>query len=118
MAQRRPRPCLVCGTLTRNPSRCDTHQAQYNQRVEAARGSAADRGYGPEWRRLAARVVAEWRSAWGDWCPGWQVEAHPAKDLTADHKIPRSQGGTDDRENLQVLCRACNSRKHNRAASG
>ena len=32
-------------------------------------------------------------------------------DLTVDHVVPRSQGGSDDPENLQVLCGPCNSRK-------
>ncbi|MFF5125906.1 HNH endonuclease [Streptomyces syringium] len=26
----------------------------------------------------------------------------------------KSRGGGDERENLAVLCRSCNSRKHNR----
>jgi 5-methylcytosine-specific restriction endonuclease McrA len=31
--------------------------------------------------------------------------------LTADHEIPRWAGGTDDLDNLAVLCRECNGRK-------
>ena len=32
-------------------------------------------------------------------------------DLAIDHKIPRSQGGSDDEDNLQTLCRFCNTQK-------
>ncbi|KYQ73290.1 hypothetical protein AZH43_07245 [Acinetobacter pragensis] len=31
--------------------------------------------------------------------------------LTIDHIHPVTRGGTDDLENLQVLCRSCNSKK-------
>lgn len=34
-----------------------------------------------------------------------------SNDLSLDHVYPKSKGGTDDPENLQTLCRPCNSRK-------
>lgn len=35
----------------------------------------------------------------------------PFRNLTIDHKIPRSKGGTDHFDNLWLLCGACNSAK-------
>lgn len=32
-------------------------------------------------------------------------------DLTIDHVIPMSRNGPDDDDNLQVLCRSCNTSK-------
>jgi 5-methylcytosine-specific restriction endonuclease McrA len=33
-------------------------------------------------------------------------------DLCFDHVIPESQGGTDESENMQILCHHCNNRKN------
>lgn len=33
------------------------------------------------------------------------------KNLTIDHKIPKCQGGSNDRKNLQCLCGRCNQMK-------
>lgn len=37
-----------------------------------------------------------------------------ATDLTIDHIIPKSRGGTDSWENLVSACKACNNKKGNR----
>ena len=46
-------------------------------------------------------------------CNGCEV-LFPFRNMTIDHIIPRSRGGTDDPDNLQLLCAACNSTKSNR----
>ena len=37
--------------------------------------------------------------------------AFPFRNFTIDHRVPRSAGGTDHVDNLQMLCGACNSVK-------
>jgi hypothetical protein len=66
------------------------------------------RTYSEQQRR--ARTVADWRIQVGDWCPGYQVPAHAAAHLQADHVTEVAAGGREDGP-LQVLCPACNSRK-------
>lgn len=36
------------------------------------------------------------------------------ENLQVDHLIPKSLGGTDDIENLRVLCRRCNTKRQNK----
>lgn len=105
------RPCLDCGKLTANASRCDAHQAAWQAARDRKRGSASARGYGSTWRRTAAQIIQRHRSIYGDWCPGYIIGGHQASDLTVDHIVPKKKGGTDDAANLRVLCRSCNSRK-------
>ena len=46
-------------------------------------------------------------------CGGCCV-AFPFRNFTVDHVVPRSQGGSDHFDNLQLLCGACNSVKGDR----
>ncbi len=43
-------------------------------------------------------------------CGGCRV-LFPFRNLTVDHVVPQSKGGTDALDNLQLLCGACNSTK-------
>ncbi len=43
-------------------------------------------------------------------CAGCGIH-FPFRNLTVDHIVPRSRGGTDHLDNLQLLCGACNSMK-------
>ena len=40
------------------------------------------------WQRLSARVMARHRGQYGNWCPGYRRDAHPAGDLTVDNVVP------------------------------
>ena len=47
-------------------------------------------------------------------CAGCRV-MFPFRNMTVDHVVPRSKGGTDHITNLQLLCAACNSMKGTRS---
>jgi len=99
--------CTVCGVVTSRPgSRCTKHARQSNRsRHNASYDTRA-------WQRLSARVIARHRGQYGNHCPGYQRDPHPAIDLTADHIVPLAAGGAPlDIGNLAVLCRSCNSTK-------
>ena len=108
------RPCLQCAVLTTNPSRCDTHQREYEAARGRQRGSATARGYGSAWQTLRKHMIAEHIAKHGNICPGYQREAHVAERFSLDHIVAKANGGTDERSNLRVLCVSCNSRKKDR----
>ncbi len=99
--------------------RCDFlgqgHKCRDCTRAERLRAAASDSGlrrareaYAPgehsneEWNALLQRL--------GRRCLRCDAE----DDITKDHIVPLSRGGTNDIENLQPLCRSCNSWKNDR----
>jgi 5-methylcytosine-specific restriction endonuclease McrA len=60
--------------------------------------------------------VAEWKSVlrhFGRRCVYCNTQLTP-KNVSRDHKIPLSRGGTNNIQNIVPACRRCNSRKHDR----
>lgn len=63
----------------------------------AAHAPAND-GYASTWRALSLAVRRE---------VGACQDCGSRQDLTVDHLVPRTLGGTDARSNLRVRCRSC-----------
>ena len=66
----------------------------------------SDMGKLPNYRTQRHRLYGEQEGV----CAGCLVH-FPFKVLEADHILPRSKGGTDHYENLQLLCTRCNKSK-------
>jgi 5-methylcytosine-specific restriction protein A len=104
------RPCIEpgCGQLTTNGTRCPDHATIHRQhRAEQRsriRPSADERGYDRRWRTIAKRTIAA-----HPYC----AQCGATEDLTCDHLVPRSMGGTAA-DGVRVLCRSCNGRRGKR----
>ena len=64
--------------------------------------SSAGADLGPGWSRVRAGVLRR---------AGYVCVSCGDKATEADHIISRRNGGSDDPDNLQALCRLCHSRK-------
>jgi 5-methylcytosine-specific restriction protein A len=107
VTRRLPRPCLSCGAITHNATRCS--------RCGGDR-TPTNHGYGNSERLRRAAVVDQWREQRGEVCPGWGRRAHavvPPNRLSADHVRAVASGGAQ-RGRLAVLCLECNGRKGQR----
>lgn len=98
------RPCLDCRRPTSNGSRCPSCQ----QAWDARRPSRHKRGYGTTYDRLRRQVLAEETHCW--LCGGFVPEG----DKSVDHVVPLSKGGSEDRLNLRLAHKRCNTSKHDR----
>jgi 5-methylcytosine-specific restriction enzyme A len=94
-----PRPCLDCGRLTRNPTRCGDC-ARTNSRTTWAKRGKGQRYRSAGWEQQSKVRRAQHLEVYGPICPGWARPPHacaPAA-LVVDHDIG-------------VCCRSCNAVK-------
>lgn len=84
-------------------TRCEAHSLEfYRLFPRAPKATPRERGYGGKWASISARVRREVGAC--EACMGMD-------DLTVDHVVPLSAGGTHERGNLRVLCRSCHGRR-------
>lgn len=96
--------CLDCRELTTDGSRCrDCAEQRTMQRNARPKRNTTQRGLGQAHRVRAKAVLAAAQVC--EMCGQPPTKEDP---LTADHTIPRSQGGVDSP--LRAVHRSCNSR--------
>jgi|694.fasta_scaffold07358_18 5-methylcytosine-specific restriction protein A len=89
--------CSGCGGTAKR-----TRQRQYDDQ----RGSAAKRGYDRQWQRLRLAFLRA-----HPLCIECAKEGITTPATEVDHITPKRDGGQDDWDNLQPLCKRHHSRK-------
>ena len=95
-----------CPTLVKGGGRCAAHNARRQHERAYPRGSSTAQGYGAAWRKLRALVLREEPLCRACALAGWVTAASEV-----DHIVPRKAGGSEERANLQPLCKPCHARK-------
>jgi 5-methylcytosine-specific restriction endonuclease McrA len=90
---------------------CETeYQREKSRRRRQLHGTTSQRGYGTRWQALVKRAIAA--QPWCSYCGS-------REDLTGDHRVPVSKGGTARSiADVIVACRGCNSARGNRELVG
>ena len=113
-----PRPCKVCGILVRDgTSRCLDHKVVQGSFADTRRGSRHERGYGSDWDKRRARILA--RDAGLCQCSDCKARGLITLATEVDHIISKAEwqvrhgslAGVDDDSNLQAINRECHKRK-------
>lgn len=111
MPSRPPRPCRKRGcreTTLDKSGYCETHKPGEDGWSKWQGGkSDTERGYGWSWRKLRKQVLE--RDCY--LCQECLRNGRTTEGNQVDHIKQKAQGGTDDMENLQTLCKPCHEVK-------
>lgn len=111
-----PKPCAHpgCGALVKDGRWCPAHKrAAPGSFADRSRGTRHDRGYGGDWEKKRQRIFRRDNGLCQECLRNGVLTAVGDKPYSAwcDHIVPKAEGGTDDDDNLQTLCRACHKGK-------
>ncbi len=107
MPRRPPHECSRPGCHSLTTSRfCDGHAKADRQRVDAARGTSTQRGYGAAWQRIRRSWLAE-----NPLCVTCNDNGRIVSATVVDHIVPMARGGPNDSSNYQSLCARCHNVK-------
>jgi 5-methylcytosine-specific restriction endonuclease McrA len=74
------------------------------QRKHPSKNTRVKGAYDYQWQKVRAEAIR--LQPYCSFCG-------TGNDLTGDHIVPLKEGGTNDIDNVRVLCRSCNTRREN-----
>lgn len=80
---------------------------KYGWKPDSERGNRHQRGYGRQWEKIRAYVLAESLGM----CANCLKQGRYTKATQVDHIVPKAKGGEDTLSNLQPLCEPCHKIK-------
>jgi len=107
------RPPTVCSTpgcyavVLGGKGKCHKHKKAVGWESDRNRGTRQQRGYGKEWYRVRDLRMGMDKGL----CQPCLRKGKFTAATEVDHRVPKSQGGTDDIDNLESICRACHKAK-------
>lgn len=110
MPMQAPKPCAHpgCSVLVRDgSSRCPSHKSPKKPTGFSRQLTKTERGYGYAWQKLR-EVVLQRDSGLCQMC---RAKGLLRVGNICDHKTPKAEGGTDDLDNLQIVCKPCHTLK-------
>ena len=99
-----------CVQAISSPGFCEKHVKSSDGWSQTNRASSSARGYDWKWRKTRGRIL-ERDSGLCQLCLE-QGLLIPASEV--DHIVSRANGGNDNSDNLQAICRSCHKKKTNR----
>ena len=111
MPKRLKKPCSYprCPELIESGSYCEKHKKTERQRYDQARGNSRERGYTSAWDKLR-----KWFLTNNPLCYDCLERGEVTPGKVVHHIKPKSEGGSDDTENLMTLCHRCHNVRHER----
>lgn len=104
-----PRPCTAprCKEMAVKAGKCVKHYVKPKAWVSSESKTAAERGYGPEWRKLRKRIMARDTHL----CQECKRNGIMTQAKEVDHIVNKASGGTDEDDNLEAICTPCHKKK-------
>lgn len=99
---------MGCRALVHQGSRCELHGHLNTGRfADRARGTRQQRGYGAAWDKQRKRILARD----GGLCQPCRRSGTVEQATEVDHVLARAEGGNDQDDNLQAICKRCHQAK-------
>jgi len=109
MPMKAKRPCRWPGCPNLTSDRrgyCDEHKTKAAQKYERyGRDPATAKRYGADWKKIRKRYITA-----HPLCEICKAAGRYTAAEEVHHKTPLADGGTNDPDNLQALCKPCHSR--------